>query len=60
VQVVVAVDLLIQLVLEPDVAEPAVASLMCQLAGLSVLWPGYVGRVNKVDFDVYKQDPQPT
>jgi hypothetical protein len=47
-------------VLEPDVAEPAVASLMCQLAGLSVLWPGYVGRVNKVDFDVYKQDPQPT
>jgi len=60
VQVVVAVDLVIKLVLGPDVAEPAVASLMCQLAGLSVLWPGYIGRVNKADFDVYREDAQLT
>jgi MFS family permease len=57
---VVALDLVIELVLGHDVAEPIVASLICQLAGLSVMWPGFVARVNKGDFDVYRQDAQPT
>jgi hypothetical protein len=57
---IVVINLVIKVVLGPDVAEPVVASLVCQLAGVAVLWPSYVARVNKVDFDVYRQDAQPT
>jgi len=57
---IVVINLVIKVVLGPDVAEPVVASLVCQLAGVAVLWPSYVARVNKVDFDVYRHDAQPT
>ena len=57
---IIVMNLVIKAVLGPDVAEPVVASLVCQLAAVSVLWPSYVARVNKVDFDVYRQDAQPT
>jgi len=57
----VATNLIIKLVLGPETAEPVVASLYCQLAGLIVLLPSYLARkVNKVDFDAYRQDAQPT
>lgn len=56
----VATNLVVKAVLGPDVAEPMIASLMCQLAGLMVMWPGYIAKLNKVDFDVYRQDAQIT
>jgi MFS family permease len=41
---------------DPDLLEPVIASLYCQGGALALLWPLYSYRVDKVDFDVYRQD----
>lgn len=41
---------------DPDILEPVIASLYCQGIALATLWPAYSYRVDKVDFDVYRQD----
>lgn len=50
-------------VLAPEMAEtlePVIASVYSQVTLLAVLWPSYSYRIDKVNFDVYKQDAQPT
>jgi hypothetical protein len=55
VPVLTAASLVIKL-FDPDLLEPAIASLFCQGVAVALLWPLYQHRVDKVDFDVYKQD----
>jgi hypothetical protein len=43
-------------IFNPDLLEPVIASLYCQGIALALLWPSYRYRVDKVDFDVYRQD----
>jgi len=43
-------------IFDPDLLEPVIASLYCQGIALALLWPSYSYRVDKVDFDVYRQD----
>jgi MFS family permease len=45
-------------IFDPDLLEPVIASLYCQGIALALLWPSYSYRVDKVDFDVYRQDAQ--
>lgn len=45
-------------IFDPDLLEPVIASLYCQGIALALLWPTYSYRVDKVDFDVYRQDAQ--
>lgn len=40
----------------PRLLEPTFVSLYMQGLALAVLWPSYAFRVDKVDFDVYRQD----
>lgn len=47
---------LIIIIFNPDFLEPVIASLYCQGIALALLWPSYSYRVDKVDFDVYRQD----
>jgi hypothetical protein len=42
-----------------DTLEPVVASLYCQFAAL-VMWPSYNPQVDKMHFDVYRGNAQPT
>ena len=41
---------------DPEFLEPVLASLGAQLVSLAWLWPSYIYRVDKIDFDVYKKD----
>jgi len=43
-----------------DTLEPVITSLYCQGVALAMLWPSFSYRVDKVDFDVYRKDAQPT
>jgi MFS family permease len=43
---------------DPEFLEPVIASLHMQIAALVLLWPVYSYRLDKVDFDVYRQDPR--
>jgi MFS family permease len=43
---------------DPELLEPVIASLVCQGAAVALLWPHYSYRVDKVDFDVYREDVQ--
>jgi amino acid transporter len=43
-------------IFDPHLLEPVIASLFCQGVALASLWPSYSYRVDKVDFDVYRQD----
>jgi MFS family permease len=45
-------------IFDPDHLEAVIASLYCQGISLALMWPTYSYRVDKVDFDVYKQDAQ--
>jgi len=45
-------------IFDPEFLEPVIASLYCQGIALALLWPSYSYRVDKVDFDVYRQDAQ--
>jgi hypothetical protein len=45
-------------IFDPDLLEPVIASVYCQGIALALLWPSYSYRVDKVDFDVYRQDAQ--
>lgn len=47
---------LIVQIFDPDLLEPIIASVFCQGIALASLWPSYRYRVDKVDFDVYRQD----
>jgi uncharacterized membrane protein len=50
-------------VLAPDTShtlEPVIASAYSQGIALAMLWPSYSYRVDKINFDVYKRDAQPT
>lgn len=42
-------------IFDPDLLEPVIASLYCQGIALALLWPSYSYRVDKIDFDVYRQ-----
>ena len=53
--VVFAIQLIVKLY-DPDFLEPVVASLATQIVSLAWLGPAYRYRVDKIDFDVYKQD----
>jgi hypothetical protein len=45
-------------IFDPDLLEPVIASLYCQGIALVLLWPSYSYRVDKVNFDAYRQDAQ--
>jgi hypothetical protein len=45
-------------IFDPNLLEPVIASLFCQGIALALLWPTYSYRVDKVDFEVYRQDAQ--
>ena len=45
-------------IFDPDILEPVIASLYCQGIALALLWPSFSYRVDKVNFDVYRQDSQ--
>jgi hypothetical protein len=57
--VLIATLLTIKAAFGPDTLEPVVASLYVQLAAL-VMWPGYNPPVDKMHFDVYRGNAQPT
>jgi hypothetical protein len=56
VALLVATNLILKVALGPDFLEPVIASLFCQGAALIGLWPSLWGRVDNIDFDVYRQD----
>ena len=55
VPVLITAQLIIKL-FYPDLLEPAIASLLCQGVAVTLLWPLYSYRADKVDFDVYRED----
>jgi hypothetical protein len=57
--VLIATLLAVKAFFGPDTLEPVVASLYCQFAAL-VMWPSYNPQVDKMHFDVYRGNAQPT
>ena len=54
--VLVAANLIIKVAFDPEFLKPVFTSLYCQGVALALLWPLYSYRVDKVDYDVYRQD----
>jgi hypothetical protein len=57
--VLVTIQLIIKLY-DPEFLEPVIASLHVQIAVLVLLWPAYRYRLDKVDFDVYRDGEDST
>jgi hypothetical protein len=55
--VLITVNLIIKS-FDPEYLEPVIASLFCQGSALALLWPLYSYRLDNVDFDVYRRDPE--